>query len=69
MATEKTIRGTKVNGDVVDLATDDSGLITAIVGFFDGAFPRSKDAAPDSLGERARSRATDRAKTPPPLLR
>jgi hypothetical protein len=69
MSTDKTIRGTKVNGDVVDLATDDSGLITAIVGFFDVAFPRGKDVEPDSLGERARSRANDRATTPPPLLR
>jgi hypothetical protein len=69
MSTEKTIRGTKVNGDVVDLATDEDGLITAVVGFFDGTFPRGKDDDSERLGERARTRATERAATAPPVLR
>ena len=69
MSQEHVIRGKKVDADVVDLATDDEGLDTEIVGFFDATFPRRKDTDPDTLGERARSRAQERAVTPPPVLR
>ena len=69
MSQEQVIRGKKVEADVVDLATDDKGLDTEIVGFFDAAFPRSKDMAPETLGDKARSRANERAVTPPPVLR
>ena len=69
MSSVKTIRGTDVDADVVELATDDTGLITAIVGFFDGRFPRSSDNEPDALREKARDRIQDRATKPPQLLR
>ena len=69
MSSVKTIRGTQVDADVVELATDDTGLITAIVGFFDGRFPRSSDNDSDPLRDKARDRIQDRAQTPPQLLR
>ena len=69
MSQEQVIRGKKVDADVVDLATDDEGLDTAIVGFFDVAFPRRKESDPETLGEKARLRASERAVTPPPVLR
>jgi hypothetical protein len=69
MSQEKTIRGTTVEADVVDLATEEDGLITAIVGFFDVHFPRAPDPEAQTLGGRARKRAVRRAETPIPLLR
>jgi hypothetical protein len=68
MSKAQSIRGTKVDGDVVDLATDDSGLTTAIVSFFEGAFPRSRDQAEERMGKRARSRLAQRSGAPQPIL-
>ena len=64
MSQEHVIRGKKVDADVVDLATDDEGLDTEIVGFFDASFPRRKDTDPDTLGERALSCSRTGGDTP-----
>ena len=69
MSSSKTIRGTAVDSDVVAIATDDDGLDTAVVGFFDANFPRGTSDANDRLGDKARSRHHERATTPPALLR
>ena len=69
MSSSKTIRGTAVDGDVVAIATDEDGLDTAVVGFFDANFPRGTSDANDRLGDKARSRHNERATIPPALLR
>jgi len=69
MSSSQKIRGTEIDADVVAIATDDDGLDTAVVGFFDANFPRNAPESGDRLGDRARSRHVERATTPPTLLR
>lgn len=64
-----TIRGTSIDADIIDLATEDDGLSTDIVGFFDANFPRGNNPESDDLASRARDRATTRTSTPQTLLR